>query len=226
MASRTGGSRPVVRRNRDKQILDAAVRIFADKGYSGASLQDVADAVGLLKGSLYHYISSKQSLLYRILQEAHQDATALVNSVDELQLPPDAHLREVVKRLTLFYLADPQRARVYFNEWRYLTGKERTTVLRQRREFEDYICQSVERTHAAGLTRADLDVKVATFYLLAAVNGVLTWYRPGGPLSADKIAAEVALLSCTGVLTSGGSGRTSGATGSVRATTARRKVSS
>lgn len=213
MASLTGGSRPVVRRNRDTQILEAAVQIFADKGYSGASLQDVADAVSLL-GSLYHYISSKQSLLYRILEEAHQEAAALTDSVDELLLAPDAHLQEVVKRLTLSYLADPQRARVYFNEWRYQTGKKRTTVLRQRREFESYIFQSVQRAHAAGLTRADLDAKVATFYLLAAVNGVLTWYKPGGPLSADKIAAGVALLSCSGVLTNGVSGRTSCATGS------------
>ena len=107
---------------------------------------------------------------------------------------------------------------MYFNEWRYLTGRERATVLRQRRQFEDYIRQSVEATHMAGLTRADLDVKVATFYLLAAVNGVLTWYRPGGPLSAERIATEVAQLSCSAVLTRGGSGRASGRTTRPKAT--------
>lgn len=224
MASQPGRSRPGVRRNRDAQILEAAVRIFAEKGYSGSSLQDVADAVGLLKGSLYHYISSKESLLYRILEEAHEQATSLMDGLDELQLPPDAHLQELVTRLTLFYLADTQRASVYFNEWRYLTGKERAKVLRQRRAFEDYVRQSVEHARAGGLTRADLDVKVATFYLLAAVNGVLTWYRPGGPLSAQSIATEVAELSCSGVLTSGRSGRTAREAGSARGTTTRRRA--
>lgn len=218
MASRPGRTRPVVRRNRDAQILEAAVRIFAEKGYSGASLQDVADAVGLLKGSLYHYIASKESLLYRILQEAHEQATVLMDDLDKLGLPPDAHLQELVRRLTLFYLDDTRRASVYFNEWRYLTGEERVTVLRQRRAFVDYIRVSVEHTQAAGLTRADLDVKVATFYLLAAVNGVLTWYRPGGPLSADRIATEVAQLSCSAVLTSGGAGRASRGTTRRKAT--------
>ncbi|GAC1608918.1 MAG: TetR/AcrR family transcriptional regulator [Mycobacteriales bacterium] len=226
MASGTAGSRPVARRNRDAQILEAAVRIFADKGYSGTSLQDVADAVGLLKGSLYHYISSKQSLLYRILEEAHEEATALMDSLDELHLPVHAHLEELVKRLTLFYLADTQRARVYFNEWRYLTGQERTKVLRQRRAFEDYIRQAVQHAREAGVTRQELDVDIATFYLLAAVNGVLTWYRPGGPLSADRIATEVAMLSCSGVLTGGQRGSSSRKAGPARTATTRRKGTS
>lgn len=188
------------RRNRDSQILEAAVRIFSEKGYAATSLQDVADAVGLLKGSLYHYISSKESLLSRIFQEAHEQATTLMAEVDDLGLPPDEHLREYIRRLTLFYLGNRERASLYFSEWRHLTGDERATVLKQRREFATYLRRVLERAKAAGLARDDLDVKLATFYLVAAVNGVLVWYRPGGGLSASRIAAEVADMSCAAVL--------------------------
>lgn len=188
------------RRNRDAQILEAAIKVFSEKGYSAAALQDVADAVGLLKGSLYHYITSKESLLYRIFQDAHEQVSILMAAVDEMQLPPDRHLREYVRRLTLFYLENRQRASLYFSEWRYLTGDDRETVLGQRREFEAYVRGIIVQARDGGLTRPDLDVKLASFYVIAAVNSVLIWYRPEGSYSADHIAAEIADLSCASVL--------------------------
>ncbi|GAC1324149.1 MAG: TetR/AcrR family transcriptional regulator [Mycobacteriales bacterium] len=188
------------RRNRDEQIVAAAIRIFSEKGYSAASLQDVADAVGLLKGSLYHYISSKESLLYRIFQEAHQEALVLMGTVDRLGLPPEEHLRVYVRELTLFYLRNQERSSLYFSEWRYLTGEERATVLTQRREFESYVRGVVARMKDAGLTRPELNVQLTTFYVIAAVNGIVTWYRSGGALQADDLATEVADLSLAAVV--------------------------
>lgn len=189
-----------VRRNRDEQILEAAIRVFSERGYSAASLQDVADAVGLLKGSLYHYIISKESLLYRIFQEAHEQAELLMTEVDDLNLAADGRLREYIRRLTLFYLQDRDRASLYFSEWRHLTGDHRATVMAQRRSFDAYLRGLLSQAKDAGLTRDDLDVKLAAFYLVAAVNGVLIWYRPTGELSPTRVATEVAELSCASVL--------------------------
>ena len=192
--------RPVPRRNRDTQIIEAAVTVFSEKGYAAASLQDVADSVGLLKGSLYHYISSKESLLFRIFQESHEQAGVLMAAVDALGLPPDEQLREFVRRLTLYYLENRERASLYFSEWRHLTGDDRTTVQKQRREFDAYVRGMISRAKERGLTREDLDVQLASFYLVAAVNGVLIWYRPGGRSPAIRIADEVADMSCAAVL--------------------------
>lgn len=188
------------RRNRDEEILAAAIQVFSQKGYAAASLQDVADAVGLLKGSLYHYISSKESLLYRIFQESHEEASALMAAIDALGLAPDAKLREFVRRLTLFYEQHRERASLYFSEWRHLTGDERETVMKQRREFELYLRTMVSEAHERGLTNPDLDVKLATRYILTAVNGVILWYRPEGPLPGEDIADQIAELACSSVL--------------------------
>jgi AcrR family transcriptional regulator len=188
------------RRNRDEEILAAAVRVFSQKGYAAASLQDVADAVGLLKGSLYHYISSKESLLYRIFQESHEEGSALMAAVDDLELPPDAKLREFVRRLTLFYEQNPERASLYFGEWRHLTGEDLHTVIKQRRDFELYVRTIIIEAHERGLTNPDLDVRLATRYILTAVNGVILWYRPEGPLPAEAIADQIAELACSSVL--------------------------
>ena len=62
--------RPVDRRNREHEVVEAAVKVFYEKGYAASTIQDVADVVGVLKGSLYHYISSKEDLLFRILQQS------------------------------------------------------------------------------------------------------------------------------------------------------------
>lgn len=196
------------RHNRESEILEAAVEVFSRKGYAAASLQDVADAVGLLKGSLYHYISSKESLLFRIFNDSHANAEILMAEVDALGTPPEERLREFVRRLTIFYLQDPARASVYFSEWRHLTGQERKTVMAQRRAFEKYVRGIISEAQEQGLTREDLDPKLATFYLLAAINGVLIWYRREGPMTPEDIAAEIAELSCSSVLTRKGGRRT------------------
>jgi AcrR family transcriptional regulator len=188
------------RRNRDEEILGAAIQVFSQKGYAAASLQDVADAVGLLKGSLYHYISSKESLLYRIFQESHEEGSALMAAVDALGLSPDAKLREFVRRLTLFYEQNRERASLYFGEWRHLTGDDLQTVMKQRRDFELYVRQIIIDAHEGGLTNPDLDVKLATRYILTGVNGVILWYRPEGPLPAEDIAEQIAELACSSVL--------------------------
>ena len=191
--------RPVERRNRDQEILDSAVKIFSGKGYAAASLQDVADMVGLLKGSLYHYIPSKENLLFRIFQQAHDEATALMREVDELGLPPQKRLGTYVERLTVWYLANRDRAGLYFTEWRYLTGDYADTVRQQRRKFELYVRTIVTEAKEAGYTRGSLDPKLASLYILSAVNSVPIWYRPTGSSTPESIAGQVAELACATV---------------------------
>lgn len=188
------------RRNRDEEILAAAIQVFSHKGYAAASLQDVADAVGLLKGSLYHYISSKESLLYRIFQESHTQAADLMAAIDDLGLAPDERLREFVRRLTLFYAENRERASLYFSEWRHLTGEDRTTVMKQRQDFELYVRDIIQQAHDQGLAKEGLDVNLATRYLLTAVNGVVIWFRPGGPFPATQVAEQIAEMACASIL--------------------------
>ena len=76
------------RRNREPELIAAAVEVFYEKGYATASLQDVADIVGVLKGSLYHYISSKEELLAWICIESHAQAADIMAEVAESEAEP------------------------------------------------------------------------------------------------------------------------------------------
>jgi AcrR family transcriptional regulator len=193
-ATRTNGA------NRDGEILEAAVSIFAQKGYAAASLQDVADAVGLMKGSLYHYIDSKESLLFRIFEGAHTQANEIIESIEELNLGPGEKLREFTRRLSIFYVGNRDRANIYFTEWRHLTGEDAKTVADRQREFRVYVRTLISEAQDAGLTRKHLDVRIAAYFLLAAVNGIQTYLTAQDPIRAEAVATEIATLACSAIL--------------------------
>src|SRR3954463_16258741 len=78
----TQGRRSRAPRRRQQEILEAAARVFHEKGYESTSIQDIADAVGILKGSLYYYITSKEDLLFEILQSVHEEALENLAQID------------------------------------------------------------------------------------------------------------------------------------------------
>lgn len=182
------------RRNRDAEVIEAAVEVFYAKGYSAASIQDVADIVGLLKGSLYHYISSKEDLLFRIFSGSHQQALEIMELVNARGLPPKEHLAAYLNDIILWYIANVQRVSLYFNEWRYLTGENAEAVRRQRREFSDYVHSLL--VAAEEQLRPDTDVKLATFFILGAINNIPIWYRKSGAYSANRVASSFSAMSC------------------------------
>src|SRR3954454_2602664 len=72
-------------RKRDEEVMDAAARVFARRGYADASVQDVADELGILKGSLYHYIKMKEDLLFWLLEAVHRDVEEILEEVEAAQ---------------------------------------------------------------------------------------------------------------------------------------------
>jgi TetR/AcrR family transcriptional regulator, cholesterol catabolism regulator len=193
------GRTPTLRRNRAAEILPAAVRVFSEKGYSAASLQDLADAVGILKGSLYHYIDSKESILFQIFQESHEAAVQLMVQTDKLNLDPEERLREYTKVLTLWYLSNRDRASLYFTEWRYLTGEYYEIVREQRKQFIGYVRQIIAEAVSRNLTAHEVDVRLSSLFIMSAVNSVPIWYDASGPVMPEQIAEATAQLACAAV---------------------------
>lgn len=185
--------RVVDRRNRDAAVIDAAVEVFYAKGYSAASIQDVADLVGVLKGSLYHYISSKEDLLFRIFEGSHQQAVQIMADVTERDLPPKQRLEAYLNEIVHWYLGNVERVSLYFNEWRYLTGDNAAAVRKHRKVFADYVREILEE--AGEDFRPGVDQRLATFYILGAINNIPVWYRKTGPYSPARVAQEFSSMS-------------------------------
>src|ERR1700733_3944476 len=117
---------------RQEQLTRAACEVFALKGYSAASIQDVADKVGVLKGSLYYYIETKEDLLWRIVEDVHAQSAEILEEALALDVTPIERIRIFIARHVEWYLTNLQEVGVFFREWRHLTG-ERHRIIRERR---------------------------------------------------------------------------------------------
>lgn len=190
----------VRRRNRHEEVIDAAVEIFYDKGYSAAAIQDVADAVGVLKGSLYYYIDTKEDLLFRICERVHEQSRAILDEVLERDLGPIERIRAYIYEHVKWYLENTKLVGVFFREWRYLSGERLEQVAANRRGYDRTVRKLIADARKNGEISQDLNEKYASFYILAAVNAVPDWYRSGGRDSAHKIADAYADLT-VGTLT-------------------------
>jgi TetR/AcrR family transcriptional regulator, cholesterol catabolism regulator len=179
------------RRNRTQDVIEAAIRVFHKKGYASASIQDVADEVGVLKGSLYHYIESKEDLLARIFEDSAGHFEAMVA---EAAGPPVERLRSFAHDCSLWYLRNIERVTIYVKEWDHLSGKRRKEVVRIRRDYERNLAGLIEDVKGAGQAGPDLDVNYATYFIFGALNGLPDWYRRRGSDSAEQIAAGYAAL--------------------------------
>jgi AcrR family transcriptional regulator len=182
------------RRNRRQDVLEAAVRVFHKKGYASASIQDVAEEVGVLKGSLYHYIDSKEDLLARLFEDSAGHFMTMLDEASNLDAPPVERLRRFAYTCSYWYLQNIERVTIYANEWKHLTGKRRKMVVGIREDYESRLASLIGEAKEAGEARPDLDVNFATYFSFGALNGLPDWYRRRGPDSAERIAESYACL--------------------------------
>lgn len=196
----TPGSRPTRKSSRQAEVTRAAVDIFAQKGYRAASIQDVADKVGVLKGSLYYYIDSKEDLLWRIIEDVHAEWSVILEQASGLDEPPVDRIHAFIKLHVVWYITNLKQVSVFFREWQHLDGDRLRTVKTRRRRYEEVVRDLIETAQAAGDVSSALDVKYATRYVMAAVNSLPDWYRTSGGDPPGHIAQAYADMT-VGLLT-------------------------
>lgn len=165
------------RRNRDAEVMAAAIRIIYEKGYSGASLQDVANEVGVLKGSLYYYFESKEDLLLRIMKESHIQSEEIFEQIAAKGLDPVDELDAVLQELMQWYLDNVERVAIYFNEGKRLTGERLEEVETAGRRFEQRLYKLLARAKKDGAI-GDVDLRLSIRFILGALNSVPNWHKP------------------------------------------------
>ena len=195
-----GRGQPASPKKREQEIIDAAAEIFHRQGYSDTSVQNVADAVGILKGSLYYYIDSKDDLLYRVLLEVHDAAHSIIEEVAALDgLSPLERLRVYVQRHVEYNIRHLTKVAVYYHDYQLLAPERRAEIRRQRKMYEDFVEGLITEAQAQGDVAADLDPHVLANCMFGAVNSIYTWYRPGGKVSASQLADTLTRFALAGV---------------------------
>ena len=170
---------------RRSELTRQAARLFAEKGYHGTSIGDLAEAMGVQKGSLYAHIQSKADLLWEVARDGAQAFHAALDEIrdelpatEKIRLALRAHLRVVAEQLDV--------ATVFVREWRYLEGARREEFIAERRRYEERFRALFREGRELGELRTDLDDATATLLALSAANWAYTWLRPGS--ETDELA--------------------------------------
>lgn len=189
MAAPTPPTRNAGGRRREREIYRAAVEIFHRKGFSDASVEDIADAVGILKGSLYHYINSKEDLLFGILREVHTEVDELLRAARErTELSPLSRLLDYVHRQVSYNAENVEKIAVYYHDLNQLSRDRLDEITELRHAHERYVRELIAEAQEQGEIEAVLDQRLVAAQVFASMGWLYTWYRRGGSLSAQSIA--------------------------------------
>jgi len=184
-------TRPALRARYDRklrEVVAASARLFAERGYQATSMQDLTQATGLAAGGLYHYIGSKERLLFRICDELLEPLLESARAIVAREAPATEHLHELV-RAWVAHVATHRDHMAVFAQERHAIEREPQwrRVRRQRKAFERILDDVLARGEQDG-TMAFADRGLTLLALLGMVNHTATWLAPRGRLSPEQIA--------------------------------------
>ena len=178
-------------------ILTGAAELFAQRGFHGTSMNEVADACGLSKATLYHYYKDKSSLLISIAETHVSKLAALVAEEEASTHTDEQRLRRFIYRIVEEYAGAQDAHRVLTDDVRFLEEADRERVLDQERQVVAGFARAVSALRP-GAPSDDL-AKPLTMLLFGMINWMFTWMKPDGELDYDAMAPIVADLFLGGI---------------------------
>jgi AcrR family transcriptional regulator len=191
-------------RRRDLEVLEAATKVFYERGYADATVQDVADELGILKGSLYYYIETKEDLLYRLLEDAHERVEAvLAEASGRRDLVPLDRLEIYVRRHAEYHVDNLPRVAIYYQDASRLSEPRLREIQRRRRPHEAWVRAMIAEAQQRGDVGTALDPGVLANCLFGTFIWVYRWYRDLGPAGRAATIEQVTAYALAGVVGAG-----------------------
>ena len=178
-------------RHSRQDVVEAAGRLFAERGYDGTSMRDLGKELGLLGSSIYSHVAGKQELLVAIVEEgadlfqASAERALAIDGPAEMQLEAfiEGHIDVVLNRHNV--------SRTFLNEARALDAEYRAPILAARDRYEAGLRQILETGRGDGSFRRDLDPVVTGIFVLSILNAIDRWYHPNGSLDRAGLVHAV-----------------------------------
>ena len=177
---------------RRQDILDAAEQVFLKKGYDATSVQDIADAVGLLKGSLYHYVSSKEDFLFGVIEPVYQAALDTVVRVADTDKPALERLADFVRAHVVFVSEHMSAFKIRLREFSQLSPGRREQLHEQGEIYNAALQRILNDGRASGDIDSALDLRLTTLVMIGELNSLTQWYHADGRYSAKRLGRHLA----------------------------------
>ncbi|HWD03674.1 MAG TPA: TetR/AcrR family transcriptional regulator [Amycolatopsis sp.] len=184
----------------ENELLDRAAALFAERGFEGTTLQDIAEAIGITRPSLYHYIKGKDDLLGMLVSGLTETAAADLAALEASDRSWSDRLSEAVRTITLRICAHPSRFRLLDRSEHILPQAFRRRHQKAKREILSHVTAIIEGGVKGGEFRPT-DPRVAAFSILGSCNWVAWWFRPESPgADSDAVADQLALMALHSVV--------------------------
>lgn len=182
-----------------ERIYAAAIRLFGERGYTGTSMRDISDAVGILPGSLYTHISSKEQLLFDIVEDGIEQYLDHLRPCVEKDGPADERLTAVFHAYIDVLSQNMDQTVVAFNQWHHLSDDGyRKRIVKMRREYEGLFTRLLDDGIESGVLES-ADPRLTVLSIIGLLNAVAQWYSPKGRRTPPEVADSLADLVLRGI---------------------------
>jgi len=182
-----------------EDILEAAAQVFRQKGFHGASMNDIAEAVNLQKASLYHHVSSKQEILVDILDQALQLLLERISAITTQNISADKKLQLMIREYLQILVDNIDLASVLLFEHRALERRQLARHIPNRDKFEGLWRDAIAEGVKAKVFQCD-DPALVARALLGQLNWTITWFDPNGQKTIEQVADSYSRLLLNGLL--------------------------
>jgi len=182
---------------RREEIITAAAKIFAAKGYLATTLDEIAHEIGVSKPALYYHIKNKEEILREIIGRMMEPMEAVVK-VGKSSIPPLERVESIIRMLVDFAVKRKETTLIALEQSRILPKRSQDALRRRQKEVEDVLQDTLKEGKEQGVFDVG-DIKMASFAILAVSNWIYRWYQPG-KLTAKQISDEFIRLLENGYL--------------------------
>jgi len=187
----TIGSRQELRQEPRQEILRAAARLFQQQGYDATSMNDVAAALKLSKGGLYHHFQSKDEILFHIMSHAMDITEERVTSVVQRIEDPEERLRTLIRLHIGTVLSEEDREiTVMLHENHPLPPALRRKINGRKKDYVHFVEKTIADVQRKKGSSGAVTPRAAAFALLGMINWIYQWYKPGGELTGDGLVRQ------------------------------------
>jgi AcrR family transcriptional regulator len=180
-------------------VYRIAAEIMCQKGYEGTSMNDIAEAAGLTKAGIYHYIRGKEELLFEIMTYAMDNLDQRIVAPAREVSDAEERLRKIVEGHTKSLIEGVGAITIVLEEMPALTAVHRRIIKARKRAYFDFIRDTLQQLESEGKLR-NVNLTTAAFSLLGMILWISRWYRRDGKLSAEQVLKDYVNIAMNGVL--------------------------
>ena len=181
---------PKPSKRRRQEVMDVAARIFNEKGYEATSIQEIAEEVGILKGSLYYYIDTKEDLLFGVIKEAYDAALSVIEELERRDGSALELIEALVHGHAEVFAATFVQSSVFFKEFRALSPERQETIREAADVYNRFLISQIRRGQRSGEIKSRINARLAAIGIIGMMNSMAFWYKPEGPATAAQIGRE------------------------------------